>query len=59
MEDRDYLLTIRFPLKAMDDPAAREQAKRIVDGLELTADERRSVKLQRVKKEGAPEGIDF
>lgn len=51
----DYQILIKIPLEAVDDVAARQKYKKIIEG--LTVPEDTKSKLQRVYKDRAPEGI--
>ena len=58
----EYLLTMKIRFEAMDDVEARQKAHEIDMGddpsnyAEITGSE---VKLQRLKKDGAPEKVNF
>lgn len=54
MEKKDFLITVRIPIKANDDVDARLQARKI---LEEKGIEKENAKLQRVYENKAPEGI--
>jgi sulfur transfer complex TusBCD TusB component (DsrH family) len=57
MDDKDYLLTIRIPFKAMDDVMAREKAKEITKVSIPTISVPVVVKLQRQEQGKPPEGV--
>jgi hypothetical protein len=67
MEENDYLLVIKLPIKALDDAAAREEAHRELfdmyvmhvdyDTGESVIASGHTVKLQRIVAGQSPEGI--
>jgi len=57
MEEKDYLLVIKLPIKAMDDAAARSEARSEPVNLGIEEKEMQYVKLQRVVAGQSPEGI--
>jgi hypothetical protein len=57
MEENDYLLVIKLPIKALDDAAARLFAKGELAYLGIADEEMQHVKLQRIVAGQSPEGI--
>ena len=55
MEQYEYLLTVRVPLKALDDPDARSKALKVLADADIPGDNK--VKLQRLEKGKEPTGI--
>jgi len=53
----DYQLIIKIPIKAMDDPAAREEANSIISKAESLNKPEVSYKLQRLLDNQAPIGV--
>jgi len=55
MEQRDYQLIVRIPVKALDDPGARMKAHEILN--KMGVPENTVVKLQRLEEKAEPTGI--
>ena len=53
----EYLLTIRIPFDAMDDIAARQEAKKILSDTQVTKESDNEIKLQNVFPDKPPRGI--
>jgi hypothetical protein len=56
-EKTKYLLTIRLPVEAFDDPEARNAAKAILAEMGMEEAGPEVVKLQRVRPDGPPERV--
>jgi len=59
MENKKYLLTVRFPFEAMDVLEARMVAKQMMQDLQLSDQEMKEVKLQEIFDGKAPQGIQI
>jgi hypothetical protein len=57
MEENSYLLVIKLPIKALDDAAARSEARSELVNLGIEEHEMQHVKLQRIVAGQSPEGI--
>lgn len=54
---RDYVFTLRFPLKGVDDLDARMQALDLVADLGVTEDELKNAKLQQLFENKQPKAV--
>jgi hypothetical protein len=60
MDDKDYLVTVKFPFKAMDDIDARAKALAFINEHGLDDEEAGVVlKLQKTSKSGPPAGMEL
>ena len=53
----DYLLTIRIPVQAMDDPEARDRALALLKQMQVPDGTQASMKLQKLETGKAPTGV--
>ncbi len=58
-EQQDYQLIVKFPIKAVDNVAARIIARDIMTACSGFKDVEQGSKLQRVVKNAPPVGVDF
>jgi len=58
-EYKDYLLTVRVKIKALDDVEARGEALIALDDLHTYTNGEIETKLQRLNKSAAPEKIEL
>jgi hypothetical protein len=59
MENKKYLLTVRFPFEAMDAVEARMLAKQMMQDLQLSEEEMKEVKLQEIFDGKPPQGVQL
>jgi len=54
---KDYVFTLRFPLKGVDDLDARMQALALVEDLGVTEEELKKAKLQEIFENKCPKAV--
>jgi hypothetical protein len=60
VKDNSYLLTLKFPVSAIDDVAARGAAQKLLKMFCVSeTDANKYAKLQRIHKNGAPEKVEL
>lgn len=55
----EYLLTLKIRFEAMDDVDARIMARKFLEESGLSENEKLEKKLQRIKKDSPPEGLQM
>ena len=57
MKDKEYLLSIKIPMKSFDDATFRKEAKELISKLDISHD--MEVKLQEIHNSKPPRKVNY